>query len=148
MHRGFTNRGFSLVEVLCAVLILGIGLVGLTQGMTTALRSNKEAELQTAAALIAADRIEILRLGGGLMEGDEDGACEAPLSNYRWTRSIVSMPVEGLYEVTVIVGTAAGEQPIYELKTLLFDPPYYSALEESEEETDARTLRYRQQGNQ
>ena len=47
------NAAFSLVEVLCAIFILGVGLVGLTQGITTALSSNKEAELQTAAALIA-----------------------------------------------------------------------------------------------
>ena len=48
------NAGFSLIEVMCAVLILGIGIAGLTQGITTALASSKEAEVQTAAALLAA----------------------------------------------------------------------------------------------
>ena len=45
------NAGFSLVEVMIAVLILGIAIVGLTQGFTTALASSKESELQTTAAL-------------------------------------------------------------------------------------------------
>ena len=55
------NAGFSLVEVMVAILILGIALVGLTQGITTALSSSKESELQTVAALFAAGQIETLR---------------------------------------------------------------------------------------
>jgi len=58
------KRGFSLIEVMCAVAILGVALVGLTQGITTALGSNKESELQTTAALLAAGRIETLRAEG------------------------------------------------------------------------------------
>ena len=52
------NSGFSLVEVMCAILILGIALAGLTQGVTTALTSSKESELQTTAALFAAGLVE------------------------------------------------------------------------------------------
>ena len=44
---------FSLVEVLCAILILGFGVAGLTQGIATALGSAKEAEVQTIAATLA-----------------------------------------------------------------------------------------------
>ena len=48
--------GFSLIEVMCAILILGIALVGLTQGLTTALSSSKESEQQTMAALLLSRR--------------------------------------------------------------------------------------------
>src|SRR5579863_4060072 len=58
--------GFSLVEILCAVLILGIALTGLVQGVTTGLSSSKESELQTVAALFAAGQMETVRAEGDL----------------------------------------------------------------------------------
>ena len=67
------TAGFSLIEVMCAILILGIGLVGLTQGLTTALSSTKESEWQTSAALVAAGRMETLRAEGYLKDGVEAG---------------------------------------------------------------------------
>jgi prepilin-type N-terminal cleavage/methylation domain-containing protein len=118
-----SRRGFSLVEVLCAVLILGIAVVGLTQGLTTALGSNKEAEIQSAAALLAAGQIEILRADGYLVDGETDGEGEGKLSAYKWRQTVSETRIEGLYEVTVVVEQASNGQEIYELKTLLFDPP-------------------------
>ena len=56
-----TRAAFSLVEVMVAIVILAIALTGLTQGITTALGSSKESELQTTAALFAAGQIELLR---------------------------------------------------------------------------------------
>jgi prepilin-type N-terminal cleavage/methylation domain-containing protein len=39
------NGGFSLIEVMCAILIMGVALVALTHGMTTALGSTKDSEV-------------------------------------------------------------------------------------------------------
>ena len=39
---------------MCAILVLGVAIVGLTEGVTTALRSAKDGEIQTTAALLAA----------------------------------------------------------------------------------------------
>ena len=116
------QAGFSLVEILCAILILSVGLVGLVQGLTTALASSKESELQTSATLIAAGRIELLQADGYLIEGEDSGPCdELPL--YRWRQSITRTSLEGLYDVQVAVENANSGRTIYELRTLLFDPP-------------------------
>jgi len=123
------SAGFSLVEVLCAILILGVGLVGLTQGLTTALGSSKESEIQTTAALIAAGRIEMLRAEPYLTDGTKEGDCGEGLSLYRWKQSITPAQPEGLHEVQVLVENAKSGQLIYELRTLLFDPPSPSTLE-------------------
>jgi len=117
------SAGFSLVEVMIAILILGVALVGLTQGITTALGSSKESELQTTAALIAAGQIETLRAEGDLDDIEKTGDCGAALPIYRWRETIVGTGVPGLHEVTVVVERAVTGQEIYELKTLLFERP-------------------------
>ena len=125
------TAGFSLIEVMCAILILGIGLVGLTQGLTTALSSSKESELQTSAALIAAGRMEMLRADGYLKDGVEDGEGGEGFALYRWKQTISSTTIDGLHEVEVVVENAKSGQTIYELRTLLFDPPLDSSQDES-----------------
>ncbi len=122
------NAGFSLVELMCAILILGIGMVGLTEGISTALRSSKETELQTTAALIAAGRVEMLRADGYLSNGEEEGECGEGLSLYRWKQSITGTAIDGLHEIEVAVESRKSGKVIYELRTLLFDPPLYSSL--------------------
>src|SRR5690242_8129598 len=105
-----SRNAFSLVEVLCAVLILSIAVVGLTQGLTTALGSNKEAEIQSAAALLAAGQIEILRADGYLVEGETEGEGEGNLSAYKWKQTVSQTKLEGLYEVSVVVEQANNGQ--------------------------------------
>ena len=122
---------FSLVEVLCAILILGVALAGLTQGLATALDSHKESELQTTAALIAAGQLETLRAEGDLADGAEtEGDCGAGLSLYHWRQRIEPGSLEGLHEVTVTVEHAKTRKAIYELQTLLFEAPDSLTTEE------------------
>lgn len=140
IHR---TAGFSLVEVMCAILILGIGLVGLTQGITTALSSSKESELQTTAALIAAGQIETLQAEGFITEGETEGECGEGLSLYQWRQSVTSTKIDGLYEVEVVVENSKTGKAIYELRTLLFDPPIYTAQDESNAQKDREKKRER-----
>ena len=116
------NSGFSLIEVMVAILILGVALAGLTHGITTALDSSKESELQTTAALFAAGKIETLRAEGGLENGETDGDCGAGLEVYRWKQTISDAGLDGLHDVDVVIERAQDNQEIYELKTLLFEP--------------------------
>lgn len=116
------NAGFSLVEVMVAILILGIALVGLTQGITTALSSSKESELQTVAALFAAGQIETLRAEKDLTDGTTTGDCGATLPLYRWKQTISPTDIDGLHDVDVLVENSQTGTAIFELKTLLFEP--------------------------
>ena len=122
-HRSDQAGGFSLVEVLVAILILGVALVGLTQGITLAVGSSKESELQTSAALVASGQIEALRAESDLSDGDTQGDCGEQLPLYRWRETITPAGIPGLHEVTVVVESARTGQAIYELRTLLFQVP-------------------------
>jgi prepilin-type N-terminal cleavage/methylation domain-containing protein len=136
-----TRAAFSLVEVMCAVAILGISLVSLTQGITAALKSSKESEVQTTAALIAAGRIETLRADGFIIEGETEGACEGGLDLYQWRESITTTDIDGLYDVQVAVENSKTGKTIYELQTLLFDPPVLSTSEDASTPRDRRRKR-------
>ncbi len=116
------NAGFSLVEVMVAILILGIALAGLTTGITTALGSSKESEQQTTAALFAAGQIETLRAEGGLVDGEKNGVCGAGDAPYRWKQTISPTTIEGLHEVDVVVENSGDGRLILDLKTMLFEP--------------------------
>ncbi len=115
--------GFSLVEVMIAILILGVALVGLTQGIVTALGSTKDSELQTTAALIAAGQIELVRASGPIEDGVIEGDPVEGLPLYRWKQTISPTTIQGLHDVAVAVENSKSGVAIYELKTMLFDPP-------------------------
>lgn len=117
------RRGFSLVEVICAISILAVAVVGLTEGITLALQSSKESELQATAALYAAGLVETLRAEGDFEDGDKDGDCGQSLSLYQWKQSITSAGIDGLHHVQVTIENAKSGKAIYELETLLFQAP-------------------------
>lgn len=132
-----------MVEVLCAILVLGVGLVGLSQGVAIALQSNKESELQATAAMWAAGQIEMLRAEGGLQDGELEGDCGEGLSLYRWKESLTRTDLEGLHEVTVIVENAKTGKSIYELRTLLFEAPDELTASDSGKRRDSDKSRRR-----
>lgn len=124
MSRLYQQRSaaFSLIEILIAMMVLGVAVVGLTEGVTVALQSNKQSELQSTAALFASGVIETLRAEGDFENGDTEGDCGDDLALYRWKQTIKSAGIDGLHEVTVTVENSKSGNPIYELQTLLFQP--------------------------
>ena len=125
-----SQAAFSLVEVMCAILVLGIGVAGLTQGISTALGSSKESEVQSTAALLAAGRMELLRADGYLTDGTREGSGDEGFSLYRWRETVSATSIDGLHEVEVAIENSKSGKLIYELKTMLFDPTSISVLDQ------------------
>jgi type IV pilus modification protein PilV len=63
-----SQRGFSMIEVLIAVVVLGFGLMALAALQTTIIRSSAETKAQTIALQLAKDKIEDLRSFQSLAE--------------------------------------------------------------------------------
>lgn len=53
--------GFTLLEVMIAVFVLAIGLLGMAHLQITSLKHNQSAEFRTQAALFAADMLDRMR---------------------------------------------------------------------------------------
>jgi len=56
-----SSEGFTLLEVLIAVVVLSIGLLGLAGLQTTGLRNNQDAYARTQAATLANDMADRIR---------------------------------------------------------------------------------------
>jgi len=59
--RLLSRRGFSLIEVMVAVFVLSIGLLGMAALMATSLRNNQSADFRSQAVNLAHDKLEMLR---------------------------------------------------------------------------------------
>src|SRR5947207_2731132 len=63
----FQARGFSMVDVLVALIVLSIGLLGVAGLQFMSKRSNFEAVQRTTASLLAQDIIERMRANYGAL---------------------------------------------------------------------------------
>jgi type IV pilus assembly protein PilV len=77
-HFGNRQQGFTLLEVLIALLILSIGLLGLAALQTTGLRSNEMASMRTTATMLAYDISDRMRANP---QGTINGEYVKPLSS-------------------------------------------------------------------
>lgn len=64
-HHPGTARGFGLIEVLVAVLILSIGLLGLASLQTNGMRFNHTSYLRTQATVLTYDIVDAMRANRG-----------------------------------------------------------------------------------
>ncbi len=70
-HSTRRPRGFSLIEVLVALVIVSVGLLGLAAMMQAGLSDNHTAELQTMASIDAENLTELMRANmTGVLDGD------------------------------------------------------------------------------
>lgn len=74
------NHGFSLVEVLVALLVLSIGLLGLAALQTTSLQYNTGSYFRTQATFLAYDIIDRMRANLGAVANSDGNGYDQPTS--------------------------------------------------------------------
>ena len=121
-----TSPGFTLLEVLVALVILTLSLGAVMQLFSGGLRATTAAQDTAAAARLAQGRLaqlgQTLPLSPGTTQGtgvDQDGKA------LRWTQQINGLGrVQGLalYDIQVRVETAAGRQIDLRTKRLVRAP--------------------------
>lgn len=100
-----SRGGFSLIELLVAMLVLSTGLLGLGRLTVGVIEGNRASRHHGVGTLLAQDRIEAFKgLGGGAVNSTEDYGTIPGFPSYkRVTEVRRNMPEPGLSTVTVTV---------------------------------------------
>ncbi|MBU4184601.1 MAG: prepilin-type N-terminal cleavage/methylation domain-containing protein [Proteobacteria bacterium] len=125
MRKFINNNGFTLIEVLVAMVILTVGLLGTAALITGIIRGNKVSNRITTATTCAQDKMEEIRRLGYSGIPTSDTTTTEPydsITNYslykRVTFTDVVNPAAGMKTVTVTVYWDSDNSSI-ELKTIL-----------------------------
>ena len=99
------NNGFTLMEVLVAMLILSVGLLGMAALITGIINSNKLSNRISTATVLAQDKMEdIKRLGFSNAASETKVPMSSPYDNYEREVTVTpNSPATGMSTVTVTV---------------------------------------------
>ena len=117
------RRGFTLIEVLVALVVAVAAMALLSQGFTTGARASTTAQFATRAAMLAQRVITDLETGQLSLLSTQSGAFEdEPDFSYETTTATGS--ISGLTQVTVrIKWQERNQDRLYELVRLMRDRP-------------------------
>lgn len=85
IYKPVGNRGFTLIEVMIAVFLLAVALMGLASVTTTVIRGNSFSRALTTATTLAKDQMEDLKSKdyGDLLSGNDTKS----IDNLNYTRA-------------------------------------------------------------
>jgi general secretion pathway protein I len=99
------NNGFTLLEVMIALAIIGIALVTLIGLQTQTIQLAERQQRVTQATLLAQGKMTEIEIGSQLLSGSggREGQFDAPFELYRWTIEAAATPLPAIEMVTVTV---------------------------------------------
>lgn len=102
--RPAAGRGFTLVELMVAILLIGVGLMGLAALSTTVTRSNVQSTALTTASALAQERVERFRSESyaTIANGSDTRQVDGVTYTRTWT-VVADDPAPGLKTITVTV---------------------------------------------
>lgn len=113
-------RGFTLVEMMVAIILIGIGLMGLAALSTTVTRAGVQSSSLTTGSALAQERIERFRLEpyASIAAGSDVRMADGVPYTRAWTVA-TNDPAVGLKTVTVTVSwTTRGQTHRTTLSTI------------------------------
>ena len=129
-RRGALDRGFSLIEVLVALIVLAIGLLGLASLQARGLKFNQDAYIRSQATTLAYDIMDRMRADRGnaldfttAVSGDPGLACDPTVGTIAmdlscWYDAIAATLPAG---AATIVQQAAPNDRLYDVTIAWYD---------------------------
>lgn len=107
LRRAAARQGFTLLEIMIALAIIGIAMVSLLALGNRALVVNTRLQHMTRATLLAQQKMaeseNLARNGGVAGLSDEQGTFAVPFADYRWQLALSGTPLPAVKMVTVTV---------------------------------------------
>jgi prepilin-type N-terminal cleavage/methylation domain-containing protein len=119
--RAARSRGFMLIELMMAIVLLGIAFAGLSPLTIAAVRSMGHGRQVTTESEFARDKIEDIRATDyAMVTGGSDTVTEGGTgAAYARTWTLAAGPAAGTKLVTVTVESTAGAVHTVSLQTLI-----------------------------
>ena len=104
-------RGFTLIEVLVALVIAAVGLGAVLSVVTNTARDATYLRDKTLATWIALNQLTTVRIGGSMPSVDKtDGDVDYANGKWKWQQTVTQTEVPGMRRVDVAVRHA--EDPV------------------------------------
>jgi general secretion pathway protein I len=91
-RRAFTRRGgergFALIEILIAFVILALGLGAISTGVVVAMRSDARTQVNRTALRVAQSRLEAAGISEALAPGTREGLIA---DKFRWRQTVTEL---------------------------------------------------------
>ena len=101
------QRGFTLIEVLIALVIVALGMSALLETLGSAADTSTWLRDKTFAQWIAFNQLEALRLSGTMpTDGTTDGDLDYAGRHWRWRQVISDLGMPGIFRIDVKVEPA------------------------------------------
>jgi len=115
-----SQEGFTLIEVLVAIVILSVGLLGMASLTGSIVRYNKLSNDRSAATTLAQDKLEEVRANGYSSAEQEDPiACTGNFSEYKRGVTVSENTALGTKQIAVKVSWGPSDAHDVEIKTIL-----------------------------
>lgn len=111
------QRGFSLIEVLVAMVVLAAALTAVIQSTTAASASQQRLAESSVARWVASNQIALLRAAPGWPElGLDQGSTQMAQRTWYWRRSVSATAEPDMRRIDVqVYSDAQQEQPVVRL---------------------------------
>lgn len=135
--RAGRRGGFTLVEVMVALIIISVALVTLLTNHARSTKHYAQAKAMTVCSLLARAKLADLYAGELPEAGEQSGAFEGN-ENYSWTLTVKETDLEDLREATLEVALAPPEGAVEDGPTMpgISITAYLAKLAEEEEEEE------------